>query len=960
MYALKPISVLNFMKFVRKFFLKSLPAKNKTWALFLGSAFLGLLTPLKFAQAAWWDAMLSPIIGSVVGIFSLLFQLILAISVFFSSATSALLKWVVIDLNIPLTRCPEGFESCVVKIGWAFSRDLANMLFVLIFVAIAFAYILKLETFGMKKALPMLIIVALLINFSQVFVGVIVDISQIAMNTFITPLQSSNVFAQLHGFGERYGDILANFSSGPEQIKILTQTVVIIVFNFVMGMLFFMYFLAFLTRIIAIWVLTILAPLAFAALVLPQTKSWWSKWMSNLLQWSFLGVIALFFLFFGFYLLSVSGQYIYPDIGDVGFGSTPILYSILPYLVVIVFLFIGFQLAISSAPAGAHAVMNLSKKAGIGLAAAGGLAAGSAIGRRVSPKVEAWGERLAKQGEKPGEEKGIFAKALGKTVRFGEKWTGRGVATGAGRIYRQVKTKDEDEIQAGIKEATNKHSADNFRIINEELLKPDRLRNWNRISGVLNGTVKNGDTDDIQEALRNKTLSGEVVGRALLTAQRAGPPAYRPIAKALYGRLLENPEEFGEKFRVKGRDTEGNIIRDEDGNPVFSGEEFIEGTRKKDRKTLTTAGKIIGEIPEKLSNADITAKILGDTIDKGKAEGKEFEEHGGKRVLQQLVKIRGGDLISGLIRRPETKEGRAEILNTFRKMNPEDLYKQGADGLFTHLNSSAAQGAGVASPLLPRETTDLRRLLREKARAKARGIDLETSKAKKLRDLTEIWTGEISPSGVAPSAPPEITEIEKIKRQIDNLEKEIAKPYSALPQLEREALRKKQEEYLEGLKTRLKELKEKAREEKKEQPIEGKINDLLKQAQSQASKKMYRGKMSTEQIDKEVQTLESALSDIENYYGQALSQNLSGKVAESLKDARIEVQGVKSWLQGKKFVQEKEDEARGRYLQTLKDSVGRLTDMYKRDLKLSDKEIERRLQKTLGKKVMREVGGAEE
>ncbi len=778
------------MKLIKEFFLKLVPAKKNGWFL-LSLAFLfGLSAPFKFVQAAWgvgW--VVDKLMGVVIGIPSFLIVMILnivtAISILFSGIASSLLEWVV-KLDIPLTRCscsPETTCSsfptdCLVTFGWTFSRDLANMVFILILIAIAFAYILKLETLGMKKALPLLIGVAILVNFSQVFVGIIVDISQIIMNTFLdnTVLGSGAVFKQIGGVGSNFIDAAKNVVtfSALKQVELIIQVIVIIVFNCVMGVMLLMYFLLFLVRIIALWVITILAPLAFAMLILPQTKSWWTKWLSNLLSWSFLGVIALFFLFFGFFLLTSIHKYNLGEISDVGFGATDLLQSILPYLVTLVFLFIGFQLAISSAPAGAQMVINFGKKLGGKAASAYGLGAARALGRKIAAKGEKWRKKLEEREMKPGKApagglKGAFAKGLGwtglpKATRLGTRWAGKGMAIGAGRVYREVKRKDEEEINAWRKKATNKDAADNLRMLKEEELKPDILKDWRKIAGVTLGTTDNKDTNDIQKAFLKKELAPEEIGHALLTAyKQGGPPAGRPIAKALYNRLLADPEQFGKEFELKEKEynADGSIKRDEEGNPifkkdshgspVFKGEELDEkGNIIKETETLV--GKIVREIPEKLTNEDIRNKILGSAIDKGKEGGEEFKI-GGELVIRQLVEIRGGELASSFIQRPETKEGRDAILDILRTINPRQLRDWNALGLLRFFASTAAQGTAIESPLLPQETNRLRELLRKEERAKTGGETLTTEEQKNLKELIETWERGTIPSGAAPAAP---------------------------------------------------------------------------------------------------------------------------------------------------------------------------------------------------------------
>jgi hypothetical protein len=78
-----------------------------------------------------------------------------------------------------------------INIGWQTARDLANMLFILFMIIIAFATILRIEGYGIKKLLPKVIIIALLINFSMVFCKIIIDFSNITANFFIQNIKST-------------------------------------------------------------------------------------------------------------------------------------------------------------------------------------------------------------------------------------------------------------------------------------------------------------------------------------------------------------------------------------------------------------------------------------------------------------------------------------------------------------------------------------------------------------------------------------------------------------------------------------------------------------------------------------------------------------------------------------------------------------------------------------------------
>ncbi|MHA1221107.1 MAG: hypothetical protein ACTSQB_05185, partial [Candidatus Heimdallarchaeota archaeon] len=79
-----------------------------------------------------------------------------------------------------------GFRSMsAIELGWEISRDIVNGFFILGLVVIAFATILRIERYGIKQLLPKFIIVALLINFSFVICGVIIDMTQIVSNYFM-------------------------------------------------------------------------------------------------------------------------------------------------------------------------------------------------------------------------------------------------------------------------------------------------------------------------------------------------------------------------------------------------------------------------------------------------------------------------------------------------------------------------------------------------------------------------------------------------------------------------------------------------------------------------------------------------------------------------------------------------------------------------------------------------------
>lgn len=146
-----------------------------------------LLLPLKPAQALIGIDIFSYFTSALEGIeelseiptqFIQIMLLLFIVSTGFLSASAALLQQ---TINMPINIIGNVF----VQNGWAFSLSLANLFFILMFVFIALSFILKQDTQETKKTLTKLIWVALLVNFSLVFVAISCDIARFFYNTVL-------------------------------------------------------------------------------------------------------------------------------------------------------------------------------------------------------------------------------------------------------------------------------------------------------------------------------------------------------------------------------------------------------------------------------------------------------------------------------------------------------------------------------------------------------------------------------------------------------------------------------------------------------------------------------------------------------------------------------------------------------------------------------------------------------
>lgn len=215
----------------------------------------------------------------------------------------------------------------MVQRGWHFMAGLVNMAIIFILIYIAVSFILKSENYPLKKTLPQLLIVALLTNFSLVFVGIVVDISNIVNNTFLGGSQNLpflviqklgiSVWNTMLALSSALTGIIITYSipfSAPfaqiaTAFSILGVLALLpnfmvwafqLIGSFLIGGVFLTYAVLFAARIFIIKILAVLSPLALLATVLPQTKKWWDKWLHTFIEWCFLGTFLFFFMNLGF------------------------------------------------------------------------------------------------------------------------------------------------------------------------------------------------------------------------------------------------------------------------------------------------------------------------------------------------------------------------------------------------------------------------------------------------------------------------------------------------------------------------------------------------------------------------------------------------------------------------------------------------------------------------------------
>ena len=427
---------MGFYTLLKKGKIKLMKTNIKKQVLFfsavLFSISLGIIIPLHFSHAFGFEC-----IGMYVGSWIIAggLQVVLAVSSLIVGLAGMILSWVLSPyfMSMPYT------SGGVVEIGWPIVRDFINMFFVLGLVVIGLATALRLKEYQAQKALPVLIIIAILINFTPVICGVIVDASNILMNFFLEEISGFGTMVNLFS---SQGAMLAQTITADSfsqlaalPFTIIGKTLIMIIFAWVTAFIFFMYSMLFIMRYVMIWVLVIVSPIAFFSRIFPATKKGeyvfksilgWDEWWKQFFEWTLIGVTGAFFLYLGEQIMngfsiSTAGwlQGIPPEGGGwvIDIITAPIIEfmnTMLSWGVVLAFLFIGWMVAIETKALGAKHITDTFKKAGKAMGIAGVKLAPAIMGGMAGGAGKGFQAGTGLSGKYDIKGKGLLGKTRGK------------------------------------------------------------------------------------------------------------------------------------------------------------------------------------------------------------------------------------------------------------------------------------------------------------------------------------------------------------------------------------------------------------------------------------------------------------------------------------------------------------------------------------------------------------------
>ncbi|MFH1564236.1 MAG: hypothetical protein ABIC82_00050 [bacterium] len=184
--------------------------------------------------------------------------------------------------------------SEAVRLGWGLMRDVCNMFFIVILMIIAVCTIIRVEAYNYKKMLPNLLVKAVLINFSLMFCGLLIDVSQVITLSFVSAFSVAGTGNFITGLGlDSVYKIATSKTPQDATTTLLYGMILLAIATVVIAALVFV----FLGRIIAFWILIVLSPFTFLASASGGMGSKYAdQWWSEFTKYLIVGPVLAFFL----------------------------------------------------------------------------------------------------------------------------------------------------------------------------------------------------------------------------------------------------------------------------------------------------------------------------------------------------------------------------------------------------------------------------------------------------------------------------------------------------------------------------------------------------------------------------------------------------------------------------------------------------------------------------------------
>jgi len=578
-------------------------------------------------------------------------------------------------------------DNAIVRAGLDITRNLGNIIIILASVIIALATILRVKEYQAQKTIPILIGVALLINFAPMICGVVIDGSNITMSYFrdmggLSPILYENI-------DEGMNIMMTKTLSGQQR---LGQGIALTVFALFTSITFLLYAILFAFRYIALWLLVIFAPLAFACYILKFTRKFFTQWWNQFLQWSIIGIPAMFILFLtNVMLTALKEQSLTSATQNTDLTGFTVIFQ---YFMPVIFLIGGFFMTLQTGAAGASIVTGFfdkqvkagSKKAGAFIADKTVVAGTKGAKKALREPISGIGDWMKKEkGEEGGEtgetadrealekQKGEISgftynsrrigQFLGHAVRGipGVRSIGRNLASGSDESNRE-------EIKNKQKESEGKSLSYQGKAINS-------VQALSRIAGLL-AAIKDKNVKGLMD---QGLLDKGQIKRIMKDAIRIYPSAMGEMKKAISPKLVEEAvNDSGTVPKLNFKEAGVDLSEDDIHKRKWTLKDKLYATARAknmeewDSDTLKEYGA--SAVAQSASTQQFAAAV--------KAGGPEFIDIYNKKSIEMATEA--GDIAKG-------EKDEENIKSGLRK-----YYKENNKPLGAYRENTAAQNLGAS------------------------------------------------------------------------------------------------------------------------------------------------------------------------------------------------------------------------------------------------------------------------
>lgn len=530
-------------------------------------------------------------------------------------------------LNEPITTDPKFAEA------WTSVRDLGNLVIVLGFVIVGIATALRIREYEAKKLLPRLILIAIMINFSGLFCGLIIDASNLVTNGLAGGSGSIavTVLQQMHASSWR---TLNSNLAEKETFTFMSMSILYAAVYLSTAFIFFFMSLIMIARYAILIMLYILSPVAFSLWVFPASKKVWDEWWNNFVKWAFVGVFCSFTLFVATKVLPTPG------------GETDLFSLVLQFSIVLMFLYIGFSKTASSS-----GVASMASKAAIGMIAggvgfaAGRLASGGKLGAKgldalsgkgfstdIQSAKDFVGSRMEKFGFKP-----IGSTAAAKNKRVEQEASLMQSAYSAAKATGDTATVN--KIQKLAQKAVGSRGAAAMKVVT--------------------------DAKDLSDTFGNGSAAREKIAQRLQYAESVGASEIRDKAEKLDPRLkAHNEADVNKKLQsmgITGRATSAQ-------KAAAQKAVIADGYSKANVSDIRNYAPDVLEDEEFIKNAQAN-RVSRAGLEMSAVQVSSIKKHGmtGGYLKTEMSRIRAGRPVSALT--PTERASYDELADKLRTVN---------------------------------------------------------------------------------------------------------------------------------------------------------------------------------------------------------------------------------------------------------------------------------------------------